>query len=36
MVEEGGRCGARAGALVVDSPRGWEHLLGGDAGLTGR
>jgi hypothetical protein len=35
MVEEGRRCGARAGAPVVDLPWGWEHLLGGDAKLTG-
>jgi hypothetical protein len=34
VVEEGGRCRARAGAPVVDLPRGWEHLLGGDAELT--
>jgi hypothetical protein len=36
VVEEGGRRGAHAGAPVVDLPQGWEHLLGGDAGLTGR
>jgi hypothetical protein len=35
VVEEGRRHRARAGAPVVDLPRGWEHLLDGDAGLTG-
>jgi hypothetical protein len=35
MAKEGGRHGARAGALVVDLPWGWEHLLSDDVGLTG-
>jgi hypothetical protein len=35
VLEEGGRRGAHASVPVVDFPRGWEHLLGGDAGLTG-
>jgi hypothetical protein len=36
VVEEGGRRRARVGAPVVNLPRGWEHLLGGDVGLKGR